>query len=277
MEIEISDAEFNLFQRLIYDASGIFLTPVKKELLKSRLIKRVREHSLHSFKEYYHYVTERDPSGEELISVLDCISTNLTEFFREIAHFEFLSDHLIPSLIESKKKKHDKKIRVWSAGCSTGEEPFTLAMVLSESIPSLFDWDVKILATDISTRVLRKSMLGIYPKERLKGIPPHLLNTYFERENSSSKENYQVKQILRNMISFRRLNLMDDIFPFKGKFDFVFCRNVMIYFDKKTQGELVSKYYNHLAPQGYLFIGHSESLAGTDNKFKYVQPTIYQK
>jgi len=277
MEMEITDTEFNLFQRLIYDASGIFLTPAKKELLKSRLVKRVREHSLHSFKEYYKYVTESDSSGDELISVLDCISTNLTEFFREIAHFEFLADRLVPGLLETKKKKNEKKIRVWSAGCSTGEEPYTLAMVLSESIPSLMEWDVKILATDISTRVLRKSMMGIYPKERLKGIPPHLSNTYFEREHSASKENFRVKEVLRNMISFRRLNLMDNIFPFKGNFDFIFCRNVMIYFDKKTQGELVSKFYKHLTPQGFLFIGHSESLAGTDNKFKYVQPTIYQK
>ncbi|MCF6155615.1 MAG: protein-glutamate O-methyltransferase CheR [Candidatus Brocadia sp.] len=277
MDIDINDKEFSLFQRLIYDESGINLTPAKKELLKSRLMKRLRERSLTSFKEYYKYVTEADTTGEELISMLDCISTNLTEFFREAAHFDFLSEKVIPFLVEDKRKKKEKKIRIWCAGCSTGEEPYSISMILAECIKELYEWDIKLLATDLSTRVLKKAMQGIYAKDRLKGIPLQMLNTYFERGAHNFKDHYQIKDFLRNLIAFRRLNLTDKTFPFKGQFDFIFCRNVMIYFNKQTQTELVSKFYKHLTPNGYLFVGHSESLAGTETRFRYVRPTIYQK
>jgi len=277
MEIDINDKEFGLFQRLIYDESGINLTPAKRELVKSRLMKRLRERSLTSFKEYYTYVTEEDTTGEEMVMMLDCISTNLTEFFREPAHFDFLSKKGLPALLENKRKKREKKLRIWSAGCSTGEEPYTLSIVLSEHIGATREWDIKILATDLSTRVLKKAMQGLYLKNRIKGISPQMQNTHFKKGEGSLKDYYQVQDHLRDMIVFRRLNLTHEVFPFKGHFDFIFCRNVMIYFDKETQSELVSKFYKHLAPDGYLFIGHSESLAGTNNKFHYVQPTVYQK
>lgn len=277
MDIEIDDKEFSLFQRLIYDESGINLTPAKKELLKSRLMKRLRERSLTSFKEYYKYVTEADTTGEELVSMLDCISTNLTEFFREAAHFDFLSEKVLPALLEDKRKKREKRIRIWCAGCSTGEEPYSISMILAECIKELCGWDIKLLATDLSTRVLKKAMQGIYAKDRLKNIPLQMLNTYFEKGAHNFKDHYQIKDFLRNLIAFRRLNLTDETFPFKGQFDFIFCRNVMIYFNKQTQTELVSKFYKHLAPNGYLFIGHSESLAGAETRFRYVRPTIYQK
>ncbi|MBE7444791.1 MAG: protein-glutamate O-methyltransferase [Planctomycetia bacterium] len=277
MDIDINDKEFGLFQRLIYNESGINLTPAKKELLKSRLMKRLRGRSLTSFKEYYQYVTEEDTTGEELVSMLDCISTNLTEFFREAAHFDYLSEKVLPVVMENKRKKQEKKIRIWCAGCSTGEEPYSIAIILAECIERLCDLDIKILATDLSTRVLKKATQGRYSKDRLKGIPLQILNTYFEKETCNFKEHYQIKDFLRNMIVFRRLNLTDATFPFKGQFDFIFCRNVMIYFDKQTQTELVNKFYKHLASDGHLFIGHSESLASTDSKFRYVQPTVYQK
>ncbi|MFN3531886.1 MAG: CheR family methyltransferase [Candidatus Brocadia sp.] len=277
MDIDINDKEFSLFQRLIYDESGINLTPAKKELLKSRLMKRLRERSLTSFKEYYKYVTEEDTTGEEMVSMLDCISTNLTEFFREAAHFDFLAEKVLPALLENKRKKREKKIRIWCAGCSTGEEPYSISMILAECIERLCEWDIKILATDLSTRVLKKAMQGVYTKDRLRGIPLQMLNAYFEKVGHNLKDHYKIKDFLRNLIVFRRLNLTDEIFPFKGQFDFIFCRNVMIYFDKQTQSELVSKFYKYLVPDGYFFIGHSESLAGTDTKFRYVRPTIYQK
>lgn len=277
MEIDINDKEFSLFQQLIYDASGIFLTPVKKELLKSRLMKRLRQKSLTSFKEYYNYVTQRDTTGEELVNLLDCISTNLTEFFREAAHFHFLSEKAIPALLEKKRKNYEKRIRVWSAGCSTGEEPYSISMVLAEHVQPQYEWDVKILATDISTRVLKKAMEGVYTKEQLKSVSPQLINAYFKKRVANNKDYYHLDDCLKNMVAFRRLNLTDEAYPFKGQFDFIFCRNVMIYFDKQTQSELVSKFYKHLTPDGYLFIGHSESLTGTNNKFRYVQPTVYQK
>ena len=277
MDIDLNDKEFGLFQRLIYNESGINLTPAKKELLKSRLMKRLRERSLSSFKEYYQYVTEENTTGEELVSMLDCVSTNLTEFFRESAHFDFLSEKGLPILLESKRKNREKKIRTWCAGCSTGEEPYTISMVLAEHTEQLSGWDIKILATDLSTRVLKKAMDGVYAKDRLRGIPLHMLNTYFKKGDGNLKDHYQIKDYLRETIMFRRLNLTDETFPFKGQFDFIFCRNVMIYFDKQTQAELVAKFYKHLAPDRYLLIGHSESLAGTDTRFRYVRPTIYQK
>ncbi len=277
MEVDINDKEFGLFQQLIYDASGIFLTPAKKELLKSRLMKRLRQKSLTSFKAYYEYITQRDTTGEELVSMLDCISTNLTEFFREAAHFRFLSEKAIPALLENKRKKHEKRIRIWSAGCSTGEEPYSISMIVAERVLPRYEWDVKILATDISTRVLKKAMEGIYTKDQLKGMSPQLVNAYLKKRNIDNKDYYYINDPLKDMVVFRRLNLTDETFPFKGQFDFIFCRNVMIYFDKQTQNGLVSKFYKHLAPDGYLFIGHSESLAGTNNKFRYVQPTVYQK
>ncbi|MEP9410155.1 MAG: protein-glutamate O-methyltransferase [Candidatus Brocadia sp.] len=277
MDIDITDKEFSLFQHLIYNESGINLTPAKKELLKSRLMKRLRERSLTSFQEYYKYVTEEDSTGEELVSMLDCISTNLTEFFREAAHFDFLAEKVLPDLLETKRKKRERKIRIWCAGCSTGEEPYSISMILAECIEQPGEWDIKILATDLSTRVLKKAMQGIYTKDRLKNVPFQMLNTYFEKGKHNLKDYYQIKDFLRNMIVFRRLNLTDEIFPFKGQFDFIFCRNVMIYFNKQTQTELVSKFYKYLASDGYLFIGHSESLAGTETRFRYVRPTIYQK
>jgi len=277
VDIDINDKEFGLFQRLIYNESGINLTSAKKELLKSRLTKRLRERSLISFKEYYQYITEKDTTGEELVSLLDCISTNLTEFFRESVHFDFLSEKVLPDLFENKRKIREKKIRIWCAGCSTGEEPYSISMMLSECPVHLSEWDIKILATDLSTRVLKKATQGIYAKDRLKGIPLQMLNTYFKKGVHNLKDCYQIKDSLKNMIVFRRLNLTDEIFPFKGQFDFIFCRNVMIYFDKQTQTKLVSKFYKHLALDGYLFIGHSESLAGTETRFRYVRPTIYQK
>lgn len=277
MDIDLDDKEFGLFQRLIYDESGISLSSSKKELLKSRLMKRLRQKSLPSFRAYYQYVTEEDRTGEEMVRMLDCISTNLTEFFREIAHFEFLSKTVLPHLVDVKKKRNEKKIRIWSAGCSTGEEPYTLSMVVAEHIKLVREWDIKILATDISTRVLAKASEGIYSRERLKNVPVQMLNTYFERAAGNLKDLCQVKESLKKLVVFRRFNLMNETYPFKGQFDFIFCRNVMIYFDKQTQNELILKYYKHLAPDGYLFIGHSESLAGTSHKFKYVRPTVYQK
>jgi chemotaxis protein methyltransferase CheR len=277
MDIDIDDKEFSLFQRLIYNESGINLTPSKKELLKSRLMKRLREKSLVSFKEYYHYVTKGDITGEELVSMLDCVSTNLTEFFRESAHFDFLSEKVLPFLYETKKKTRNNKIRIWCAGCSTGEEPYSISMVLAKHIERLAEWDIKILATDLSTRVLKKAMLGVYTKDQLRGLPIHMQNAYFKNGEDNLKNQCQVKDYLKELIAFRRLNLTDETFPFKGQFDFIFCRNVMIYFDKQTQAGLVAKFYKHLAHDGYLFIGHSESLAGTDTKFRYIRPTIYQK
>ncbi len=276
-EFTLTDEEFELIRELVYSESGIKLSKEKKELVKSRLTKRLRKYGFHTFKEYYKYVTAIDKTGSELICLIDCISTNKTEFFREKAHFDFLNEKILPDLIKEKSKRGAYKLRGWSAGCSTGEEPFTIAITVYDhlDVPSM--WDARILATDISTRVLEKAKQGVYEKEKLEGLPQEIIKTHFVCSKETNTTYYKVKEHLMKMIFFGRLNFMDDQFPFKGQFDFIFCRNVMIYFDKATQGELVSKFHKYLAPGGYLFIGHSESLSGVPNSLEYIQPTIYRK
>jgi chemotaxis protein methyltransferase CheR len=276
-EFTLTDKEFELIRTLVYSECGIKLSKEKKELVKSRLTKRLKTHSFYTFKEYYKYVTDIDKTGNELICLIDCISTNKTEFFREKAHFDFLNEKFLPDLIKEKSKVGYFRIRGWSAGCSTGEEPFSLAITVHNRLGASSRWDVKILATDISTKVLDTAKQGIYEKEKMEGLSQTITNTSFHCSRDAHTTYYKIKDYLRRMVLFGRLNLMDEQFPFTGHFDFIFCRNVMIYFDKQTQGTLVSKFHKHLAPGGYLFIGHSESLTGVPNSFEYIQPTVYRK
>ncbi len=277
MQYILSNEEFELFRRLIYDSSGINLTSSKKELVKARLSKRLTKVGIDSFKDYYKYVTKTEKTGEELIHLIDSISTNKTDFFREKKHFDFLNTSLLPSLISSKAKARIKKLRIWCAAASSGEEPYTLAMTVFNHLKPNTGWDVKILATDISTRILQKAINGIYRKELLNDIPPGTISAHFSSVLYENTNCYKVKNHLRDIITFRRFNLMTHEFPFKNPFDFIFCRNVMIYFDPETQKKLVSKFYDCLTKNGYLFIGHSETLSKNNNGFKYIQPAVYQK
>lgn len=274
---DLSDGDFQLFRKLIYQKSGISLNDTKKELLRSRLRSRLEKAGYQSYREYYNYVLE-DSSDIALVQLLDDISTNLTSFYREINHFQYL-DSMIPLWIEQKQKKGDKLFRVWSAGCSTGEEPYTITFVLLRHLTDKMGvLGMKLLATDLSTDVLRRASEGVYNVDRMKGVPNMVKSSYFEKELSdNNKKQVRVRKEVRDLITFRRFNLMTEHFPFKHQFDFIFCRNVMIYFDKPTQETLVGKYHRHLKPGGYLFIGHSESLTGLKHSFEYVQPTIYQK
>ena len=277
MQYILSNKEFELFRCLIYDTCGINMTLSKKELVKARLTKRLTKTGINSFSEYYKYVTKADKSGKELVHLLDNISTNKTDFFREKKHFDFLNTNLLPSLISSKEKSRNRKLRIWCAASSSGEEPYTLAMTLFNHIKPDSGWDVKILATDISTRILQKAIEGIYKTELLKDIPPGIISAHFSKVLADNTNCYQAKDHLKNIITFRRFNLMTETFPFKNLFDFNFCRNVMIYFDPETQHKLVAKFYDCLPKNGHLFIGHSETLSKSDNDFKYIQPAVYQK
>jgi chemotaxis protein methyltransferase CheR len=270
---EITDKEFNSFGSLIYERSGISLNQGKKELVRSRLLKRMRQCGISCFKEYYRKVMD-DTSGVELIYLLDAISTNLTNFFREPQHFDYLSKELLPQW--HKNLPGQKRFRFWSAGCSTGEEPYTLAIVLLEYLAaSHAPWEIKISATDLSTRVLDQAQQGIYPEARAVNIPSAYLKRYFQKGVNQWAGQVRVKSEVRSLIEFFRVNLMEP-FPFKEPVDVIFCRNVMIYFDKPTQERLVQKFHRALKSGGFLFIGHSESLAGISHSFSYVKPTIYK-
>lgn len=274
--IQISEQEFEMFRRLIYDKSGIHLNPAKKNLLQTRLMKRLHQLKCESFFQYYRHIKD-DPTGEELIVMLNAVSTNLTKFFREEEHFSFLDNTALPDLIARKHKNGERRLRVWSAGCSSGEEAYSIGITVLNHIETPFVWDIKILGTDISTDILEKAAEGIYEEEKVISIPKDQLHAYFLKGDGSYHGYYKVKPILQHIISFRRLNLIDDHYPFKGRFDFIFCRNVMIYFDKKIQEGIVNRFYNYLEEGGYLFIGHSESLNWVKSPFKYVMPAVYRK
>ena len=277
MQYILSNEEFEMFRCLIYDTCGINLTLSKKELVKARLTKRLTKTGINSFNEYYKYVTKSDKTGKELIHLIDNISTNKTDFFREKKHFDFLNSTLLPALISSKEKNRNRKLRIWCAASSSGEEPYTLAITVFNHIKPDNGWDVKILATDISTRILQKAIDGIYKMELLNDVSPGIISAHFSKIRVDNTDCYVAKDHLKDIITFRRFNLMTEKFPFKYPFDFVFCRNVMIYFDPETQHRLVTKLYNCLPKKGYLFIGHSETLCKNSNDFTYIQPAIYQK
>lgn len=272
---DLSENEFLLFRKLVYDKCGINLHDGKKELVRARLGKRLREHKITKFKEYYQFLME-DESGEELILMLDAISTNLTSFFREPKHFEFLSNQVIPGFVGANRGSSSQGLNVWSAGCSSGEEPYTLSICMREYMTANRIFDYKILATDISTRVLGTAAAGVYTHNQVSSLSPQLLKRYFQKGQGKWHSHVRVKPDIRKAIEFKRFNLMDP-FPKKEFYHVIFCRNVMIYFDKKVQESVVNKFYDALVEGGYLFIGHSESLMGTQHRFQYIQPTIYRK
>ena len=271
----LSDRDFHRISGLIHQHCGINLHDGKKELVRARLAKRVRHGCFRSFREYVEYALN-DLSGNEFGELVDCLTTNTTSFFREERHFDYLRSTLLPALIAGKGRTGQKRIRAWSAACSSGEEPYSLAITLLEAINDRPGWDVRILATDISSRMLETCQAGLYTKERVRPMLPQQRQKYMGIARIGGETYHEVGAELRSVVRFRHLNLMEP-WPFSGPFDFIFCRNVMIYFDKPTQGELIERFRNVLPPGGYLFLGHSESLTGVKHRFSYVQPTIYQK
>ncbi len=274
MPIKLTEKHFNEISGLVRRVCGINLHDGKKELIKARLSKRLRTLKMDSFDKYIEYV-KNDTGGGERTSMLDALSTNMTQFFREPDHFEYLGAQVLPR-IAAKAPENGRRLRIWSAGCSSGEEAYSLAITVSENIPNPQLWDAKVLATDLSTCMLTRANRGVYNAKRLEAVPPQLRSKYFSCVQPSPERLYYVKKPIREMVHFARLNLMAP-WPMRGPFDVIFCRNVMIYFDKATQGRLIERYWDMLAPGGTLFVGHSESLTGVSNKFRYVQPTVYEK
>jgi len=274
-EVVLSEEDFRLISDIVYKHCKINLHTGKKELVRARLAKRLRQGNFNNFREYLKYVLE-DKTGREFSNLIDSLSTNLTSFFREKQHFDFLEDKFLPSLIERKRKNKDFRIRGWSAGCSSGEEVYSIAITLLEAFEKNGQWDIKILGTDISTRMLETARKGYYDAERVASVPAQQRNRYLLSKRENNSKVFEVSNALRNVVVFRHLNLMES-WPLKGPLDFIFCRNVMIYFDKPTQQNLIDRYWDMLDTGAVLFTGHSESLTGIKHKFKYIQPTIYMK
>ena len=270
MEYQITDGEFQQFSALVYEKSGIALSKIKKTLVLSRLTKRLRVLGLETFQDYYDYVTE-EVNQDESCHMMDLITTNKTDFFREPTHFKFLRKQVLPKL------QILKKARIWSAGCSSGEEPYSIAMTLFDSVVSPAQWDYKILASDISTRVMDRASGGIHDVKHAQGLSPEVIRRHFIRKWGGDASKIKVKPHLSQMIIFRQVNLMDDSYSIRSQPDVIFCRNVMIYFNRSTQEQLINKFYRYLKPGGYLFIGHSESLQWAKHTYRHVRPTIYQK
>ena len=271
----LSDGEFRALSSLVEGELGIKMPPAKKTLLESRLQKRLRALNLASYADYCDMLFNRGGMETELVHMLDLVTTNKTDFFREEHHFEFLANCALERMVRAT----GPKVSIWSAGCSTGEEPYTLAMVLSEfarSRPGM-GFDYAITATDISTRVLEAASRGIYQEDRIVPVPAELKRRYFLRSRDSSKALVRVAPELRARVAFSRVNLMDETYPVEGPFDAIFCRNVIIYFDKPTQERLFAKFCEYLKPGGFIFIGHSETLSGIDLPLRKVATSVYEK
>ncbi|HZZ85952.1 MAG TPA: protein-glutamate O-methyltransferase CheR [Anaeromyxobacteraceae bacterium] len=269
----IGDWEFSRFQALIHQEAGIWLAPAKKALLVGRLGRRLRELSLSSYAAYL----ERVRSDEaELVHMLDCITTNETGFFREPRHFELLEEQLFPRWrAEAKEGRRPRRARIWSAGCSTGEEPYSLAMALLQAFPRETGWQLEILATDLSTRVLERARAGVFPLERTESVPRRFREAFLPRASGGPGELVKAAPALRELVRFARLNLNDASYPALGRFDLIFCRNVLIYFDPSGKEQVVGRLLGHLDRDGHLFLGHAESLTGTAHPVRSVIPTVY--
>ncbi|MBA4396500.1 MAG: hypothetical protein C0394_03835 [Syntrophus sp. (in: bacteria)] len=271
---ELRDSDFEKISRLVYDHCGINLHDGKKELVKARLNKRLREGDFKSFGDYYRYVITAEGT-DELVSMIDSLSTNVTHFFREENHFVKLRQ-ILPALLKKPAGSgRSGRLRIWSAGCSTGEEPYSLAITVCQCAQDR-PVDVAITATDISTRVLHAAANGVYQQDKLKNVSLEVLKKYFQSGSGRWEGHCRMKKEIRDMVRFQRFNLMETPPP-DFLFDVIFCRNVMIYFDKATQGALVNRFYTCLNKGGYFFIGHSESLTGLDHGFAYIQPSVYRK
>jgi chemotaxis protein methyltransferase CheR len=272
-EFNFTDKDFALIRKLVSQHTGIVLSEAKRDMVYSRLARRLRKLNLRDFKDYCHIV-ENEAEAEELTHFTNAITTNLTSFYREPHHFQYLKTKLLPELMS--RNAASKRIRLWSAGCSTGEEPYTLAMAIRDVIPENSGWDVRILATDLDSNVLETGSNGIYGDERVKGLDKSLLRKWFLRGKNGMGGTVRVSPSLQSMISFKQLNLMGK-WPVKGPFDFIFCRNVVIYFDKPTQSILFDRYADLLIENGHLFLGHSETMFKTCDRFELIGNTIYKK
>ncbi len=270
--LELSDRDLAIIIRLVYAKSGISLFKGKRALVTARLQKRVRTGGFGSFKEYIRYV-QTDTSGDELTVLIDAIATNHTSFFREPQHFECLRDLVLPSVLT---RVAGGVIRGWSAACATGEEPYSIAMTLFEHLGEAATWRVRLLASDLSTKALAAARAGAYKPQRLADLPSSMLLRYFEKDDVLPPGSMRVSSRLKQIVDFARINLLDAAPP-GAPFDFIFCRNVMIYFDREVQQRVVEGLERRLLPGGYLFVSHSESLNSLSHGLTWVAPAVYRK
>lgn len=272
--MEITGKEFNEMRSLIYDKFGIHLSDEKRSLLVGRLQKLLKIEGMGTFSEYYAYLSSHG-SAESYSKLIDAVSTNHTYFNRENQHFDFFEKTAFPDILGKLGEKKSRDIRIWCAGCSSGEEPYTLLMLMRDVLGTQYhQFDAGILATDISERILDTARKGIYGADRIAALPEARQKKYFKRLGADS---FQVNEKLREEAVYRRFNLMNTVFPFKQQFQIIFCRNVMIYFDQQTREKLVERFHRSLMPGGYFFIGHSESLGRDQVLFDYIMPAVYRR
>lgn len=273
----LSDKEFNKLSACIYREAGIKMPLTKKVMLEARLRKRLRELRLNSFTDYCDFLFTNEGMNSELVHMIDVVTTNKTDFFRESKQFGFLFEQVLPVLNEFNGAGVKRNLKIWSAGCSTGEEPYTIAMVVNEYSEAFTQYDYSVLATDISTQVLQKAFAGIYETEKVEPVPHNLLTKYFLKSKDKQKLFVRIIPEIRKKIIFQRLNFMDDDYGIKERFDIIFCRNVIIYFDKETQEKILAKLLKYLIPGGYLFLGHSETIFNPNLHVNQVMASTYRK
>ncbi len=270
----ITDQEFDQIRSLVYDRFGITLNDGKRTLVIGRLQKLLKTEGIRTFKDYYDSILT-DTTGRVLSKFVNRMTTNYTFFNREKEHFEFFSKTALPKVVTQLEQKKEKKLRVWCAACSTGEEPYMLAMLMQDFFGHRYkEWDAGLLATDISSRAISVAKAGIYADERVEKIPGHLSRRYLKRIRGGD---WAVSEEIKREVCFRRFNLMNTTFPFKEGFDIIFCRNVMIYFDKATRESLIKRFYQFTKPGGYLFIGHSETMDRKQQLYKNIIPAVFRR
>lgn len=272
-EFSMSDRDFERIRAVIKDVTGINMADSKRQLVYRRLGSRLKATGIGSFQAYLDHIREGNPA--ELERFTNAVTTNLTSFFRENHHFQFLEKTVIPEAV-ARGARGDKRLRIWSAGCSTGEEPYSIAITLRETLKNLAQWDAKVLCTDLDSDVIETCKAGVYSMQRVEKIPAERLRRWFKKGRGGDEERVKVSEQLRELLTFKQLNLMHD-WPMKGQFHLIFCRNVIIYFDKPTQRVLIDRYADILADGGYLILGHSESLFNVSDRFKLIGNTIYRK
>ncbi len=268
-EFVFTDKHFGKAKQELYDYAGIALADHKQDMVYNRLVRRLRELGLDNFDEYFQCL---DGSPAEFTQFINALTTNLTAFFRERHHFDYVKSQIVPAI----KNSPGGRLRIWSAGCSLGEEPYSLAISLLEAGIDPASCDVKILATDIDSKVLASARTGVYEQSRVKSLPKATVHRWFLKGKSHNDGRVKVRPELQQIVTFKHLNLMEE-WPMKGPFDFIFCRNVMIYFDQQTQARLLQRMADLLQPQGHLFVGHSEALARHQSNFELMGKTIYRK
>ena len=271
----MTDEDFGKLSTFIYDELGIKMPYVKKIMLQSRLYKRLVDLKIGTFKDYIEFVFSKEGQEEEIIKMIDLITTNKTEFFRESSHFDFLSGTALPEICGDRQNR--KLIRIWSAGCSSGEEPFTIAIVLKEFLENHPEFDFDIFATDISLRILQKASTAIYTEDRISTIPLELKRKYFLKSKDQTAKTVRLIPEIRSKVTFHRMNFMDPYYNIDREFDFIFCRNVLIYFDRDTQQQVITKLSARLRKDGIFFLGHSESITNMVVPLRQIKPTIFRK